>query len=69
VEQPEPSVVWHRSRYCGEAGSCVEVAKVGDAVAMRDSKNPDGPILLFDQVQWTAFLATVCTEEYPNPKK
>jgi len=39
---------WRKSSFSGgESGSeCVEVAFVGPAAALRDSKNPGGPILL-----------------------
>jgi len=34
----------------------VEVAFVGDAIAVRDSKHPDGPTLIFTQAEWDAFV-------------
>jgi hypothetical protein len=37
----------------------VEAAPIGDEVAVRDSKNPDGPVLRFTAGEWTAFLAGV----------
>ncbi|MGI5207189.1 DUF397 domain-containing protein [Spirillospora sp. CA-108201] len=41
------SVVWRKaSRSSNNGGNCVELARVGDAVAVRDSKDPDGPKLL-----------------------
>jgi hypothetical protein len=39
-----------------EGGSCVEVASAGDGVAIRDSKDKDGPMLRFTDQEWTAFL-------------
>lgn len=36
--------------------NCVEVAFVGEAVAVRDSKNPNGPALLFTPGEWDAFV-------------
>jgi hypothetical protein len=44
-------LAWRKSRYTGSnGGNCVELADaagaVADAVAVRDSKDPDGPILL-----------------------
>jgi len=38
-------------------GTCVEVGHDGDAVLVRDSKDPDGPVLRFTPAEWTAFLA------------
>ncbi|WP_269744912.1 DUF397 domain-containing protein [Salinispora pacifica] len=39
------------------APSCVEVAALDDAVACRDSKDPNGPALVFGRAAWTNFLA------------
>jgi hypothetical protein len=52
---------WKSSRSGGNGGQCVEVATVRDAVAVRDSKNPEGPALLFDRAAWRSFTATVKT--------
>jgi hypothetical protein len=35
----------------------VEVAFVGGAIAVRDSKNPAGPALVFTSEEWDAFVA------------
>jgi hypothetical protein len=49
---------WYRSSHSnGAGGMCVEVAPVGDGVAVRDSKNPTGPMLAFSAAEWDAFLA------------
>lgn len=41
------TAVWRKSsRSSSNGGNCVEVARVGDAVAVRDSKDPNGPKLL-----------------------
>lgn len=38
---------WRKASRSGEnGGDCVELAALPDAVAVRDSKNPDGPVLL-----------------------
>ncbi|MFB4306237.1 DUF397 domain-containing protein [Actinomadura sp. GTD37] len=40
-------IKWRKARQSdGQGGACVEVARFPDAVAVRDSKNPDGPNLL-----------------------
>jgi hypothetical protein len=50
---------FHKSTLSG-AGGCVEVADAPDGrVAMRDAKDPDGPVLLFDGREWDAFLASI----------
>jgi hypothetical protein len=51
---------WHKSTYSSEqGGDCVEVATHPAAVHVRDSKNPDGPILTLDPATWTAFTASI----------
>jgi hypothetical protein len=49
--------VWRKSSASGpNCDNCVEVAFVGDAIAVRDSKNPTGPALIFTQGEWDAFV-------------
>lgn len=57
----EVATVWRRSSYSGSnGGTCVEVAARADqVVAVRDSKDPDGPKLAFGPAQWQAFLRQV----------
>ncbi|WP_339155212.1 DUF397 domain-containing protein [Actinomadura luteofluorescens] len=39
--------VWRKAaRSSNNGGDCVEVARVGEVVAVRDGKDPDGPKLL-----------------------
>ncbi|PRW65136.1 DUF397 domain-containing protein [Actinopolyspora mortivallis] len=51
-------VRWRRSSRSGpNGGSCVEVAGLsGEVTAVRDSKRPQGPALVFDRRAWAAFL-------------
>jgi Domain of unknown function (DUF397) len=52
---------WRRSsRSGGNGGACVEVARnVRGVVAIRDSKDPDGPKLVTSPAAWQAFMASV----------
>ena len=53
-------VAWRTSSYSGDnGGNCVEVGTAGPAVAVRDSKDPDGPLLAFAADKWTAFAEQV----------
>lgn len=53
---------WRTSSYSGSDGQCVEVAFVGAGrVAVRDSKDRSGPVLVFTGAEWTAFLAAART--------
>ena len=60
----EKSVTWRTSRRSGSQGNCVEVARVGDAVAVRDSKDPTGPVLVFGSAEWAAFIAAAKDGEF-----
>lgn len=49
-----------KSSYSSSGGECVEVALgVTDTVAVRDSKDPDGPVLHLSPTAWTRFTSTV----------
>jgi Domain of unknown function (DUF397) len=56
-------VTWRKSSYSGSSGGgCVEVAQFpASAIAVRDSKDPDGPRLVFTLDEWQAFVASVKT--------
>ncbi|MGP3979688.1 DUF397 domain-containing protein [Streptomyces sp. KR80] len=48
---------WRKSSYSGDTGGdCVEIAPAPHAVAIRDSKNPDGPVLTFTPAAFAAFV-------------
>ncbi|MFM9368230.1 DUF397 domain-containing protein [Streptomyces sp. Da 82-17] len=47
---------WRKSSYSASEGDhCVEIAAHPTAVHVRDSKNPDGPVLTVSPATWTAF--------------
>jgi Domain of unknown function (DUF397) len=51
---------WRRSTYSGsQGGDCVEVAAHPAAIHVRDSKNPDGPVLTVSPSTWSEFLERV----------
>jgi Domain of unknown function (DUF397) len=60
---------WRKSSYSGgNGGACVEVARnLPGAVAVRDSKDPDGPRLAFTPEEWTAFTAGVKAGDFDLP--
>jgi Domain of unknown function (DUF397) len=52
----DPALEWRKSRASGASGGCVEVAKRGPAVLVRDSRDRPGARLSFDAGQWGDFL-------------
>lgn len=64
---------WRRSSFCSagecvevscEQGACTEVAFVGAEILVRDSKDPDGPVLRFTADEWEAFVLGVAAGEF-----
>ena len=49
-------VDWRTSSKSGAAGHCVQVAFLENATVVRDSKDPQGPILAFTGPEWDAFV-------------
>jgi hypothetical protein len=49
------SIQWRRSGRC-ESGTCVEIARIGESFAVRDSKDLSGPVLTFDPIAWEGFV-------------
>ena len=58
LTEAQLSPVWQRSRLC-DTNACVEATIIGDEIAVRDSKDPDGPILRFTKSEWSAFVGGV----------
>jgi hypothetical protein len=58
-DQIEPR--WRKASYSGNGGgSCVEVARnLAHVVAVRDSKDPHGPVLTVEAAGWRDFIADV----------
>lgn len=48
---------WRKSARSGpNCDNCVEVAFANGAIAVRDSKSPAGPVLIFTPDEWAAFV-------------
>jgi Domain of unknown function (DUF397) len=54
-------VEWRKSSHSIANGDCVEAASTGEIV-VRDSKDPDGPILRYSVNAWRAFVASLKRE-------
>jgi hypothetical protein len=60
------NLTWRKSSYSGSnGGDCVEIAVLsGDGRAVRDSKDPGGPLLAFGPNDWRAFTAAIKAGEF-----
>jgi hypothetical protein len=59
---------WFKSSRSGGSNECVEVAHLdGSLVGVRDSKNPDGPALIFTPGEWDAFTGGVADGDFDRP--
>ena len=57
---------WQKARASG-ANGCVEVAVLPEhGVAVRDSKDPSGPVLAFTHVEWVSFLDGLSSGEFDH---
>ncbi|PNE38823.1 DUF397 domain-containing protein [Streptomyces noursei] len=56
----EVAHAWRKSSHSGdEGGNCLEVSASHTTIHIRDSKNPDGPVLTLPAGAWGAFVADV----------
>jgi hypothetical protein len=51
------TAIWRKSSYSGGQGDCLELAHgVPALAAVRDSKDPGGPVIVFGRGAWGAFV-------------
>ncbi|MGW4245465.1 DUF397 domain-containing protein [Nocardia sp. NPDC004722] len=66
--EPNRALKWFKSSYSGTQAECVEAAFFVDGrVTVRDSKDPQGPALIFAPGEWDAFTAGVTVGEFDCP--
>ena len=58
--------VWRKSSHSCTTG-CVEVSFIEGSIAVRDSKEPSGPVLCFNREEWQAFLEGIRDREFDIP--
>ncbi len=59
---------WQKSSHSGFNNSCFEIARLrSDRIGVRDTKdNGSGPVLVFNQSEWNAFLAGAKDGEFDS---
>jgi hypothetical protein len=58
---------WRKSSASGANGGCIEVARSGSSVLVRDSRNPSGAVLVFSRAQWHGLLIRVRSRQGWRP--
>lgn len=63
-----PPLKWQKSGRSNPTGNCVEMAELpgGGGIAMRNSRDPDGPALIYTVDEIAAFLAGARDGDFDN---
>lgn len=62
-----PGLTWKKSQRSGPQGNCVEIARLpGGGIAMRNSRDPQGPALVFTYAEMVAFVGGAQDGEFDS---
>lgn len=56
-----------RAQWQGSEDGRIQIAFVDDLIGMRDGHDPDGPVLVFTEAEWDAFVAGAKDGEFDLP--
>ncbi len=60
-----PGVAWQKASFSNPSGNCVELARLGDGqIAVRNSRHPAGPALVYERAEIDAFLQAAKAGEF-----
>jgi hypothetical protein len=65
-EAERQGLAWLKAQCSTANGQCVEIASTAGKVLVRDSKDPDGPILVYTPHEFGAFLQGARNGEFDN---
>jgi Domain of unknown function (DUF397) len=62
-----PPVAWQKSSHSNPSGNCVEMAELpGGGIAVRNSRDPQGPALIYTPDEIAAFIDGVRDGDFDN---
>jgi hypothetical protein len=64
-QSPTALAGWRKSTHSA-TGACVELTVAGDNIAVRDSKTPEGAMLVFTRPEFDAFVRGVVDGEFDD---
>lgn len=56
---PDPALIWRKSRASGGNSECIEVAGSGSSVLVRDTQDTSGVMLEVSHAQWRGFVSSI----------
>lgn len=57
-------IAWRKAKASGSDGNCVEIARLHDGFAVRNSRDPAGAALVFNRGEMEAFIAGAKNGEF-----
>jgi Domain of unknown function (DUF397) len=66
TEAERADLAWLKARSSTHNGACVEIAESAGKIAIRDSKDPDGPTLVYTPAEFKAFLSGARNGEFDH---
>jgi hypothetical protein len=63
-----PALEWQKSGRSNPSGNCVELARLpgGTGIALRNSRHPDGPALIYTRAEIEAFILGARDGDFDN---